>query len=55
MPLANQFWGERYGVVTDPFGHRWSLAQHIEDVAPEELERRSKEAFARMASAAKTQ
>ncbi len=49
MPLADQFWGDRYGQVTDPFGHRWALGQHVEDVAPEEMERRAKEAFAAMA------
>lgn len=49
MPLADQFWGDRWGTLTDPFGHRWSLAQHIEDVAPEELTKRAKEAFAQMA------
>lgn len=49
MPLANQFWGDRYGTVTDPFGHHWALGQHIEDVTPEEMERRAKEAFAQMA------
>ena len=51
MPLANQFWGDRYGQVTDPFGHRWALGQHVEDVAPEEMERRAKEAFSQMAKA----
>lgn len=49
MPLANQFWGDRYGQVTDPFGHRWALAAHVEDVAPEEMERRAREFFAQMA------
>jgi PhnB protein len=49
MPLANQFWGDRYGQIKDPFGHVWALGQHIEDVSPEELERRAKEAFAAMA------
>ena len=49
MPLADQFWGDRYGQVTDPFGHRWALGQHVEDVAPDEMERRAKEAFAAMA------
>ena len=34
MPLENQFWGDRYGIVTDPFGHSWSLASHIKDVSP---------------------
>lgn len=36
----NQFWGDRMGTLVDPFGHRWMLATHVEDVAPEELERR---------------
>src|SRR5207249_9778027 len=31
MPLADQFWGDRYGKITDPFGHNWGLAQHVED------------------------
>ena len=48
MPLANQFWGDRYGQLDDPFGHGWALGQHIEDVSPEEMERRAKEAFANM-------
>lgn len=48
MPLENMFWGDRYGVLEDPFGHRWSLATHLEDVAPEELERRMAEAFGGM-------
>ena len=50
MPLADQFWGDRYGQITDPFGHRWALGQHVEDVAPDEMERRAKEAFAAMAA-----
>ena len=49
MPLANQFWGDRYGQIKDPFGHIWALGQHVEDVAPEEMERRAREAFAQMA------
>ena len=52
MPLANQFWGDRYGQVSDPFGHLWALGQHVEDVAPEEMERRGKAAFAKMAGSA---
>ncbi|MGH9396806.1 MAG: VOC family protein [Terriglobia bacterium] len=52
MPLANQFWGDRYGLLEDPFGHRWALAAHVEDVAPDEMERRSKAAFAQMAGKA---
>ena len=38
MPLENQFWGDRYGIVTDPFGHSWSLATHVKDVSPEEMQ-----------------
>jgi PhnB protein len=49
MPLANQFWGDRYGQISDPFGHHWALGQHVEDVAPEEMERRGREIFAQMA------
>src|ERR1700730_8631863 len=49
MPLANQFWGDRYGKLRDPFGHEWGLAQHVEDVSPEETERRSKEWMAKEA------
>jgi PhnB protein len=52
MPLQDQFWGDRYGKITDPFGHQWGLATHVEDVAPEEMKRRSDEWTARMAKAA---
>lgn len=37
MPVADMFWGDRYGQLEDPFGHRWSVATHIRDVAPEEM------------------
>jgi uncharacterized glyoxalase superfamily protein PhnB len=37
MPLADMFWGDRYGCVADPFGHRWSIATHVRDVSPEEM------------------
>jgi PhnB protein len=46
MPLADQFWGDRYGQVADPFGHLWSLAQHIEDVQPAEMKKRMDAFFA---------
>jgi PhnB protein len=36
-PLADAFWGERHGQVTDPYGHRWGLAQHVRDVPDEEV------------------
>jgi PhnB protein len=52
MPLMDQFWGYRYGKVTDPFGHQWGLAQHVEDVAPEDMKRRQKEAMATQAARA---
>jgi len=39
-PVADQFWGDRMGTVIDPFGHKWSLATHVEDVAPDEMSRR---------------
>jgi PhnB protein len=44
VPLADQFWGDRAGSFEDPFGHLWWLAQHIQDLTPEEL-RKSAEAF----------
>ena len=44
-PPENQFWGDRMGTLVDPFGHRWSLATHFEDVSEEEMGRRMKEAF----------
>lgn len=48
MPLADQFWGDRYGVVTDPFGHKWSLGAHIKDMSPEEMQREMDRAMAAM-------
>ena len=44
-PVADQFYGDRGGMITDPFGHKWWIATHVEDVPPDELERRSKAAF----------
>ena len=46
-PLENMFWGDRYGRLTDPFGHSWSLATHVEDVAPQEMEKRMKAEMAK--------
>jgi uncharacterized glyoxalase superfamily protein PhnB len=37
MPVDEAFWGDRYGQVEDPFGHRWSLATHVRDMTPEEI------------------
>ncbi len=39
-PIADQFYGDRTGTIEDPFGHKWTLAVHLEDVSPEEMERR---------------
>jgi len=52
MPLQNQFWGDRYGKIRDPFGHQWGLAQHVEDVAPAEMERRANAWMAQMSKSA---
>ena len=41
MPPMDMFWGDRFGTVTDPFGHRWSIATHVEDVSEEEIARRA--------------
>jgi len=38
MPLADMFWGDRYGQLEDPFGHRWSVATHIRDVSPADMQ-----------------
>ena len=49
MPVTDMFYGDRFGQVEDPSGHRWGLATHVEDVAPEEMMRRQREFFASMA------
>lgn len=41
MPVADQFWGDRYGMLTDPFGHRWSIASRIRDLSPKALQDRA--------------
>ena len=51
MEVEDQFWGDRFGSITDPFGHNWSIATHIEDLTPEEIEERGKAAMAAMAGA----
>lgn len=38
MPIADMFWGDRYGQLEDPFGHRWSVATHVRDMSPEEIQ-----------------
>jgi len=49
-PPTDMFWGDRYAKVTDPFGHWWSMATHVEDVPPDELKRRQADFFRNMAS-----
>jgi uncharacterized glyoxalase superfamily protein PhnB len=48
IPLADQFWGDRYGVVSDKWGNRWSIATHKEDPSPEEMMKRMEEAMKKM-------
>ena len=45
MPVADQFWGDRYGLVKDPFGFNWGIATHIEDPTPEEIKEREAKMF----------
>jgi len=49
-PPADMFWGDRYGQVEDPFGNQWGLATHTEDLAPDEIARRARAAFAQTES-----
>jgi PhnB protein len=42
-PVADQFWGDRMGTFIDPFGHKWTLGTHVEEVPPEEMQRRMEE------------
>jgi uncharacterized glyoxalase superfamily protein PhnB len=50
MPLADMFWGDRYGTVVDPFGQVWGIATHVKDLSPEEMRRGAEEFAARMRS-----
>ncbi len=49
-PLADTFWGEREGQLTDPFGHRWGLSQHVRDVSLAEMSQAAAQAFGGAAS-----
>ena len=44
-PVKDEFYGDRSGQIEDPFGHRWSIATHVEDISPEEMQRRAAEAM----------
>jgi len=48
QPLENKFYGDRSGTIRDPFGQVWSISTHVEDVPPEEMEKRAREASAKM-------
>jgi len=50
MPASDMFWGDRYGVITDPFGHKWAFATHIKDLTPEQMQAGMKESFSKMPS-----
>ncbi len=52
MPPQDMFWGDRFGKLTDPFGHSWAVATHIEDIAPQEMEKRAREAMQKMSQGA---
>ena len=52
MKPSNMFWGDRFGKFTDPFGHQWGVATHVEDVSPDEMKRRAEEMTKQMAKAA---
>jgi uncharacterized glyoxalase superfamily protein PhnB len=43
MPVAEQFWGDRYGKIEDPFGHHWSVGTHVRDVSPDEMKKAMRE------------
>lgn len=48
-PLENKFYGDRTGMIADPFGHEWSISTHVEDVSPEEMDKRAAAEMAKMA------
>lgn len=49
MPVALQFWGDRFGKLSDPFGHQWAIATHVEDVPPDEMKKRAEAMAKQMA------
>ncbi len=48
MPVTDQFWGDRYGKLKDPFGHKWSIATHTKDLSMDEMKKGMDEAMAKM-------
>jgi uncharacterized glyoxalase superfamily protein PhnB len=55
MPVMDQFWGDRYANVSDPFGYRWSMGTHKEDLTRAEIEQRGRAAFEKMHALQKQQ
>lgn len=53
MPLGDQFWGDRFGTLVDPFGHQWAIASHVEDLTPEQMNQRAAIVMAEMDPKAK--
>ncbi len=49
MPIIDAFWGDRFGMLADPFGHSWAIATHQKDMSSEEMKKASEEYFANMA------
>ena len=45
QPVQDMFWGDRHGQIEDPFGHRWNVSTHVEDIPPAEMEKRAAEAM----------
>jgi uncharacterized glyoxalase superfamily protein PhnB len=54
MPVSDQFWGDRYGKLKDPFGHKWSIATHTKDMSADEMKRSMDEAMEKMGKMQKT-
>jgi PhnB protein len=54
MPVSDQFWGDRYGKLKDPFGHKWSIATHTKDMSGDEIKRSMGEAMEQMGKTQKT-
>lgn len=52
MPVSDMFWGDRYAKLMDPFGHKWSLATHVRDMSPEEIEEAQEEFMKQMPKSA---
>jgi PhnB protein len=48
MPVMDQFWGDRYGKLKDPFGHKWSIATHVKDMSADEMKKNMDDAMAKM-------